>query len=95
MMAEADPAAALPSRDIRLTFQPDWDPGVGDPGRRGLLAPDQRVRTLLRVLVSYREVRYVVPDRVSLDGGANGRLLETIARFLERQTWLVKAVAVR
>ena len=94
-MVEADPAAPRPPRDIRLSFQSDWEPGVGDPGRRGLLAPDQRVRTLLRVLVSYREVRYVVPDRVSLDGGVDGRLLETIARFLERQTWLVKTVAVR
>src|SRR5262245_52534944 len=95
VMPETDPAAPRPPRDIRLSFQVEWDPGIGDPGRRGLLAPDQRVRTLLRVLVSYREVRYVVPDRVSLDGSADGRLLETIARFLERQTWLVKAVAVR
>ncbi len=94
-MAEGDPAAVRPPRDISLTFQAEWDPGPGDPGRRGLLAADQRVRTLLRVLVSYREVRYVVPDRVSLDGAADGRLLETIARFLERQTWLVRTVAVR
>jgi hypothetical protein len=52
------------------------------------------VRTLLRVLVSYPEVRYVLPDRVSLDAGADPRLLETIARFLERQQWLVRRVTV-
>jgi hypothetical protein len=40
-------------------------------------------------------VRYVVPDRVSLEATADPRLLETIARFLERQEWLVKSVAVR
>ena len=83
------------SRELRLAFQPEWEPGVDDPGRRGLLSPDSRVRTLLRVVVSYPEVRYVVPDRVSLDGTTDARLLEVIARFLERQSWLVRSVSVR
>jgi hypothetical protein len=82
-------------RDLRLVFQPDWDPGPTDPGRRGLLARDPRVRTLLKVLVSYPEVRYVLPDRVRLDPSADPRLLETITRFLERQSWLLKSVVVR
>ena len=85
----------MASRDLCLVFQPEWDPGVGDPGRRGLLASDSRVRTLLRVLVTYAEVRYVVPDRVSLEAGSDPRLLETIARFLERQSWLVQRVSLR
>jgi hypothetical protein len=52
------------------------------------------VRTLLKVLVSYPDVRYVLADRISLDGSADPRLLETIARFLERQRWLVERVKV-
>jgi hypothetical protein len=49
---------------------------------------------MLRVLVSYPEVRYVLPDRISLDPAADPRILETMARFLERQSWLVRRVAV-
>jgi len=82
-------------RDLRLTFQPEWEPEIGDPGRRGLMAPDPRVRTLLRVLVSYDEVRYVLPGRVSLEAASDPRRLEVIARFLERQTWLCRSVSVR
>jgi hypothetical protein len=82
-------------RDLRLVFQPDWDPGPADPGRGGLLARDPKVRTLLKVLVSYPEVRYVLPDRIHLDQASDPRLLETITRFLERQSWLLKSVIVR
>ena len=87
--------AEVQGRELRLAFQPEWDPGADDPGRRGLLSPDPRVRTLLRVVVSYPEVRYVVPDRVSLDGATDARLLEVIAHFLERQSWLLRGVSVR
>ena len=52
------------------------------------------MRTLLKVLVSYSEVRYILADRISLEGSADPRLLETIARFLERQRWLVRRVQV-
>jgi hypothetical protein len=82
-------------RDVRLVFQSAWDPGPTDPGRRGLLAPDPKVRTLLKVLVSYPEVRYVLPDRIRLEPSTDPRLLETITRFLERQSWLLKSVSVR
>ena len=85
-------AAAV--RSLRVVFQPDWDPEAGSPGHRGLFASDPRVRTLLRVLMSYPEVRYALPDRVSLDGGANPALLEAVARFLDRQSWLVKRVSI-
>ncbi len=85
---------SVAARTVEVGFQPDWDPRSAAPGHRGLLAWDQRVRTLLKVLVSYPEVRYVLADRISLDGGADPRLLETIARFLERQRWLVKRVKV-
>ena len=54
------PAAA--DRYLKASFLPAWDPGVEDGGRRGFMAPDPRARTLLRVLVSYPEVRYVLPD---------------------------------
>ena len=54
------PAAAL-GRTLRVGLQADWDPHTGGPGHQGLLAWDQRVRTLLRVLVSYPEVRYILP----------------------------------
>ncbi|HTO11647.1 MAG TPA: hypothetical protein VMQ51_08740 [Candidatus Binatia bacterium] len=76
-------------RVIRVLFQKEWA-----AERRGLLAPDPRVRTLGRVLVSYPEVRHIVPDRISLDATAEPRTLETLARFLERQQWLVKSVVV-
>jgi len=82
-------------REVRLTFQPDWDPGPADPGRGGLLARDPKVRTLLKVLVSYPEVHYVLPDRIRLDPASDPRLLDTIQRFLERQSWLLRAVSVR
>jgi hypothetical protein len=84
-----------PGRELRLVFQPEWDPGPADPGRGGLLARDPKVRTLLKVLVSYPEVRYILPDRIRVDQAADPRLLETISRFLERQSWLVTSVAVR
>jgi hypothetical protein len=79
---------------LRGVFQPDWDPGVDDPGRRGFLAPDPRVRTLLRVLVSYSEVRFVLPDRVGLEANADARLVETLMRFIGRQSWLVSGVTL-
>lgn len=81
-------------RTLRVGFQPEWDPHGSDRGRRGLLSWDPRVRTLMRVLVSYPEVRYILPDRISLDSSADPRTLETMARFLERQGWLVRRVAV-
>lgn len=84
--------AADSRRDLRIVFQPEWDPGAGDAGRRGLLAGDPRVRTLVRVLVSYPDVRYVLPDRVCLDPSADMRTAETLGRFLGRQAWLVKSV---
>ena len=79
-------------RWLQAVFQPAWDPGVGDPGRRGFLAPDPRARTLLRVMVSYPGVRYVLPDRVGLEAGTDARLRETLLRFLGRQGWLVTRV---
>lgn len=79
-----------PARAIRVEFQKPWTV----PGARGLLTPDPRIRTLCRVLVSYPEVRHIVPDRVTLDPGADERTLDTVARFLQRQQWLVKAVSL-
>ena len=81
------PLMAVPSagRNLRVGFQTDWDPRSAGPGRRGCSRGDPRVRTLLRVLVSYPEVRYILPDRISLEASADPRLLETMARFLERQ----------
>ena len=87
------PGTAL-GRTLRVGLQADWDPHTAGLGHQGLLAWDQRVRTLLRVLVSYPEVRYILPDRISLDAAADPRTLETMARFLERQSWLVRRVAV-
>jgi hypothetical protein len=77
-------------RGIRVLFQKEW----ATSERRGLLAPDPRVRTLCRVIVTYPEVRHIAPDRISLDGSADARILDTVARFLERQQWLVKSVVI-
>jgi hypothetical protein len=82
------------ARTVRIVFEPGWDPGVAGPEHRGLFAMDPRVRTLLRVLTSYSEVRFVLPDRISLDAATGAELLESIARFLARQTWLVRRVDI-
>lgn len=84
-----DSAAGTP-RGIRVFFQGEW----AGPATQGLLASDPRIRTLRRVLVSYPEVRHILPDRISLDATAETKTLEGVARFLERQHWLVKSVVV-
>ncbi len=79
---------------MRVVFRPEWEPEGTGGTARGFFAADPRVRTLLRVLLSYPEVRYVVPDRISLDAATGAALIETIAHFIERQSWLVKRVAI-
>lgn len=64
------------------------------PGGQGLLAADPRVRTLRRVLVTYPDVRHILPDRISLEATADPRVLDAVAHFLQRQHWLVKSVAL-
>src|SRR5262249_38084175 len=81
------------ARTLRIVFETGWDPGAG-PAHRGLVATGPRVRTLLKVFVSYPEVRFALPDRISLDAAASAPLLESIARFLSRQTWLVRRVDI-
>ena len=81
-------------RALRVVFQPQWEPEPGGGTARGFFSRDPRARTLLRLLLSYPEVRYIVPDRVSLETGAGAALMETIARFVERQTWLVKRIII-
>lgn len=79
------------ARSIKVTFRPGW----GAPEGKGLLGGEERIRTLLRVLVSYPEVRHILPDRISLDAAAEPHLLDTVARFLQRQEWLVQSVEIR
>jgi hypothetical protein len=57
-----------------------------------LLDADPRVRTLRKVIVTYPDVRHILPDRISLDGGTDPRTLETVTRFLQRQQWLISSV---
>lgn len=76
-------------REIRVRFRPDS--GAAD---RGFHGGDPRVRTLCRVLVTYPEVRHILQERISFESTADPRLLETVAKFLERQQWLVRAVEV-
>lgn len=83
-------SSGKPPRGIRVFFQGKW----AEPAAQGLLASDPRVRTLRRVIVSYPEVRHILPDRISLEPTAESRTLETMVRFLERQQWLVKSVVV-
>lgn len=77
-------------RRIRIRFQS----GPGGPGDQGLFGADPKIRTLRRVLVTYPEIRHILPDRISFESTADPRLLETVARFLERQRWLVRGVEV-
>ncbi len=83
-------APAAPPRSIRLVFKGEWTA----PDSKGLHSADPRLRTLRKVLVSYPDVRHIVPDRISLEASADSRTLDAVARFLERQHWLVKSVAV-
>ena len=64
------------------------------PDGKGLLSSDHRVRTLRKVLVTYPDVRHILPDRISLEVSADASVVETIKHFLERQQWLIKSVSV-
>jgi len=44
-------------------------------------------------LVTYPAVRYVLPDRISLEATTDVRTLDSVVTFLQRQHWLVKSVA--
>lgn len=79
------------ARHITLDLQEEWR----GPRGRGFLTDDPRVRTLVRVLVTYPEIRHVLPDRISFDSDADPHLLETVAQFLGRQQWFVKSVEIR
>lgn len=73
-----------------MSFRGDWIKSES----RGLLGSDPRLRTLRKVLVTYPDVRHILPDRISLESTADARILDTVARFLERQQWLVKSVVI-
>jgi hypothetical protein len=84
----AAPEAATPPRAIRAVFRAPWTLPEG----RGFLDGDPRVRTLRRVIVTYPDVRHILPDRISLDASTDARTLETVAKFVQRQQWLVSEV---
>jgi hypothetical protein len=44
------------------------------------------------VIVTYPDVRHILPDRISLEAATDARTLETVVRFLQRQQWLVSQV---
>ena len=71
-----------------MVFREPWN----RPDSRGFLDADPRVRTLRRVIVTYPDVRHILPDRISLESNADPRTIETVTRFLQRQQWLVSAV---
>ncbi len=76
----------LPPRRIHVHLREEW------AGEQGLFASDPRVRTLRRVLVSYPDVRHILPDLISLESAVEARVMDTLAQFLQRQQWLVKSV---
>ena len=45
--------------------------------------------------MTYREVRHILPDRISLVPETDSRVLETVMLFLRRQQWLVSEVTVQ
>ena len=75
---------------IRLLFRAEW----AGPAGKGLLSSDERVKTLRKVLVTYPDVRHILPDRISLEDTAELAVVETLKHFLERQSWLVKTVTI-
>ena len=58
------------------------------------MSSDQRVRTLRKVLVTYPDVRHILPDRISLEASADPAVVDTLKHVLERQQWLIKSVSV-
>ena len=84
-MKEEDGAQPTP-RQITVRVRDEW------AGEQGLFASDPRVRTLRRVLVSYPDVRHILPDRISLEAAVDNRVVETLTQFLQRQQWFVKSV---
>ena len=75
------------SRELRIVLKNEWK-------TQGLLSSDQRARTLRKVLVTYPDVRHILPDRVRLERGADAGVVETLRHFLERQQWLLTTVVV-
>jgi len=75
------------SRELRIVLRTEWKV-------QGLLSSDQRARTLRKVLVTYPDVRHVLPDRIRLERAADAGVVETLRHFLERQQWLLTGVAV-
>jgi hypothetical protein len=73
---------------IRAVFREPWNLPEG----RGFLDSDPRIRTLRKVIVTYPDVRHILPDRISLEPATEARVLETVTRFLQRQQWLVSGV---
>jgi hypothetical protein len=45
-------------------------------------------------VVTYPDVRHILPDRISLAPETDARVLDTVVLFLRRQQWLVSAVTV-
>lgn len=88
--AAGTPLPSSAPRVIRVLLRGDWITRHA----QGLLGPDPRVRTLRKVLVTYPDVRHILPDRISFEPTADPRTMDTVARFLERQQWLVKSVTV-
>jgi len=52
------------------------------------------VRTLRKVLVTYPDVRHILPDRISLEATTESSVVDTLKHFLERQHWLLKSVVI-
>jgi hypothetical protein len=44
------------------------------------------------VIVTYPDVRHILPDRISLEAATDARTIETVARFLQRQGWLISEI---
>jgi hypothetical protein len=42
--------------------------------------------------VTYPAVRYVLPDRISLEATVDPRTVESLVTFLQRQHWLITSV---
>jgi hypothetical protein len=73
-----------------VVLRGEWSGASG----QGLLSSDARVRTLRKVVVTYPDVRHILPDRISLEASAEASVIEALKHLLERQQWLIKAVSV-
>lgn len=77
-------------REIKIQFNTDWE----NKHKKGLLVNDQKTKTVIKVIISYPEIRHIVPSAIRFDSNVSEKTIETIANFLERQKWMIEKALI-